>query len=293
MTTPTLPGLDLELRITGDRVVVWQGGAATADVPVEQLVRAIHAAGAPSAKPEAKTEVAAEVIPRSVRIWERRRDATAVAVELPPQTRRVRWLSDGSKVPFGRKARYDSYFVAFPYVVLLLVFRGGSLTGLQQLYYRTAPLGIGGDDALLLPNLYNVAQGYGQRCWLCLQHAPDVTGLAWQEKLDAIVEHTFAAAFNRSSEMHEGNSYWTPEEAVDPRVAGMKAWHEATRENPRFPLEVAWKPAETTARGELLRMLEQVVAAPVLQDATALASLLTSRPRGRKRRPKTPEDPIA
>jgi hypothetical protein len=204
-----------------------------------------------------------------------------VALEVRPHARTVRWIATDSKTPFGPGARYNRYFLAFPYVVLLLVLRRGSLTGWQQLYYRCAPLDAG--DELLLPNLYNVAQGYEQRCWVCLANMPDVGRLAWPAKLHSIIDHVFTAAWNRSSEVHEGNSYFSAMRTVDARVATPEAWQEATQQNPRFPLDVKWTSAKTTVGEELRRMLDHVVAPAAIASTEDLVALLTA-PSGRRRR---------
>jgi hypothetical protein len=255
-----------EIRIAGDQIAVRQGTKQLTVAPLSQVIDFIDGAG--SGREEF------EVQPRGARIVQRRRNAVAMALEIAPHTRRVRWLADDSKVPFGPGASYSEYFVSFPFILLLLVFRGGSLTGQQQLYYRTESLDRG--DDLRLPNLYNVAEGYGQRCWVCLQHVPDVGEMEWSVKIATIVDHIFGAAFNRSSEEHEGNSYWSAHTAVDPRVASMKAWQEATRADRRVALSLPWKPAGTTATQELRSMLDEVERPRRIATATDLAGIVSA-----------------
>ena len=254
-----------EIQIVGDRVTLRQGSQPLVAATLPDVLREL-------ARSSERTP-SCGILPRDVRLWCERGDATAVVVEVPPHARTVRWLVDGSRAAYGRGARYAQYFLAFPYVELLLVFRRGGLTGLQQLYYRRAPLGADGE--LLLPNLYNVAQGYGQRCWVCLANLRDLSGESWPDKVYAVTDHVFAAAFNRSSDVHEGNSYWTAMRDVDPRVASLDAWQEATRQNPRFAIEVPWKAAGTTVTAELSAMLDRVVAPLAVSTATDLAGVVT------------------
>jgi hypothetical protein len=258
-----------EIHIRGEQVEVRHGKQQLATARLDQVIDAIDNA--------ADGTAAFDVWPLGARIVATRRSAVAMALELAPHSRRVRWLSDQSKKPFGKGAKYDDYFVSFPYVVLLLVFKGGSLTGEQQLYYRSESLDHG--EELLLPNLYNVAEGYGQRCWVCLQHAPDVTPLSWSEKIRVIGEHVFSAAFNRSSEEHEGNSYWSAHEAVDPRVESMEKWQAETIANRRVALDIAWRPAGTTASEELRSMLDRVVRPRSLSTATEFAGVVSTASR--------------
>ena len=256
-----------EIRITGAKVRVKQGNTKLADLTIEKFVDTIYR--------ESERACRFEIRPQSARIWEVRGNAVAAAFELPPHARTVRWLADDSKSPYGAKASYRNYYVSFPYIVLLVVFRGGALTGQQQLYYRTEPLG--GDEELKLPNLYNVAEGYDQRCWVCLQQLDDLSELGWPLKVSRIVDHVFSAAFNRSSEEHEGNSYWTRQQSIDPRVASMKAWEEASREDRRVGLAVPWESAGTTASAELRRMLDSVVSPRRIRSSAQLAALLSTR----------------
>jgi hypothetical protein len=253
-----------ELTIVGDRVILRDGDGIMLEVPLARVVDEIAHAG--------DRQPSCQILPVGTRRLMERRDLTALAVELPPQARMVRWLADGSRMRYGRRAVYQRYFLAFPYIELLLVFRGGALTGYQQLYYRTASIEQGED--LLLPNLYNVADGYGQRCWLCLVNVPDVTRLSWPEKIDAVVEHVFGAAFNQSSEMHEGNSYWGAMRDLDPRLASPEAWQEATRANQRFVLEVPWRAAHTTVTAELRAMLDHIEPAAPVETAADLSNFL-------------------
>jgi hypothetical protein len=273
---------DPEIRIVDGRVAFRNLGKTMAEVPLDAFVREIAVAS--------DRRPALGILPPRIRFCCERRDAMAVVIEVEPQARTVSWLTDESKAPFGRGASYRRYFLSFPYIILLVVFRSGGITGFQQLYYRTAPLGgertthHREDEELLLPNLYNVAEGHGQRCWLCLQFLPDVSRMPWPEKIDAIVDHVFSASFNQSSERHEGNSYWGSTREIDPRVQTLEAWEKATRENHRFALEVPWKPAGETATGVLMGMLDRVAEPFRPSRATDLAGLLSLASRPRKRR---------
>jgi hypothetical protein len=253
-----------ELSIVDRRVILRDGEGVVLEAPLSRVLEELNRAG--------DRQPSCQILPAGVRTWIERRDISAVAIELPPQARMVRWLADGSRVRYGHRAVYKRYFLSFPYIELLLVFRRGTLTGYQQLYYRTASIEQGED--LLLPNLYNVAEGYGQRCWLCLANLRDVTRLPWPAKINAVVEHVFGAAFNQSSEVHEGNSYWGAMRELDRRLASPEAWQEATRANPRFALDVAWRPAHTTVTAELVAMLDKIEAPVRVETAADLSNIL-------------------
>lgn len=256
-----------EIRIIGRRVAGRVGRKQVVETPLEEFLLAIE-------RSVGERREKLEIRPKGVRLWTESRDTVGLALELAPHARTVRWLADDSKAPFGMNARYESYYVSFPWIVMLLVFQHGELTGEQQLYYRRESLDTG--DELLIPNLYNVARGYGQQCWLCLQKVGELASLPWPAKINKIINHTFSAGFNKSAERHEGNSYWSPTNAVDPRVATMALWQEAARANRRFVLDLPWRPAGTTARMELERMLDRAAPPRRLESSTELFPLLYS-----------------
>ena len=93
----------------------------------------------------------------------------------------------------------------------------------------------------------------------------------------------FSAAFNRSAEEHEGNSYWSSHGAVDPRVATLEDWEKASRDDPRFALEVNWRPSGLRVAAELERMLDRVMKPQRPVDVAVLTNLMV-RASGRMRR---------
>ena len=261
-----------QLLIAADTVTLRQGKKTCLTAPVAAVVAQIRRAvgQAPSCG----------VLPEGVRLWQERGEATGVAIEIPPHARTVRWATnDPAASSWPCEAHYRDFFISFPYVVLLVIFTRGRLIGRQQLYYRRAPLTEGED--LLLPNLYNVANAYGMRCWVCLQALGTLGSSPWPAKIRAVTDHVFTAAFNHSAALSEGNSYWRSMPPADPRVASMEAWQDATRANPRFALEVNWPAAKTTANKELEKMLDHVAACRVPATATDLAGLLTRARRAR------------
>jgi hypothetical protein len=240
--------VDLRIEISGDEAVCYQNGQPAFAAPLKDLAAALGAWGDSVFSPER--------IPDGVRFACRRGQVTVIVMEDLPQLRTVRWLVDESPTPFGRDAVYRTARLAFPFVILVVAFRAGGLSGFQQCFFRTGRLETL-DDPLLLPNLYNVADGYRQRCWLCLAHIRhDLAPLSWNEKVETIRRHMWDASFNRSSDVHEGMSYWKAMRGLDPRVASLDAWEEASRRDPFFPLHVKWQAAGCTVRDVVNAMLE-------------------------------------
>jgi hypothetical protein len=215
-----------------------------------------------------------EALPEGVRFVRRRGEAVVLVLEEAPQVRTVQWLTEESSVPFGKGAIYRTARLAFPFVIAVLAFREGGLTGYQQCFYRTQAL-VRLSDPLLLPNLYNVADGYGQQCWLCLANLRgDLRPLSWNDKVREIRRHFWGAAFNRSSEIHEGMSYWSASRKIDRRVETLEAWEQATRDDPFFPLHVPWKPSGKTI-GDVIEEIIGRVSPPPPTTIAQLAQVLT------------------
>jgi hypothetical protein len=263
--------MDLRIEIGTDQVECRQDGTRAFAAPLKEFLAALDERADVLPLPEA--------IPEGVRFVRRRGNAVVLVIEEKPQQRTVRWLSDESSTPFGKGAIYRTARLAFPFVVAVLAFRGGALTGQQQCFYRVEPLRRL-SDPLLLPNLYNVAAAYGQQCWLCLANLrTDLRPLSWNDKVREIRRHLWGAGFNRSSEIHEGMSYWTTMRKVDRRVETIETWEEASREDPFFPLKVAWRPAGRTVGDVINEMIGRVGPPPVVTVAQVaqVLSLLAAR----------------
>ncbi len=257
--------MNSRIEVVGEKVVYKQDGREVMAVPVADFLKQVVEQGDQRPLPEA--------IPEGVRFIHRRGDAAVVVIEEKPQLRTVRWLADSSSAPYGQKAVYRMTRLAFPFVVIMVALRNGGLTGQQQCFYRTAPLQRL-SDPLLYPNLYNVANGYGQVCWLCLANLKkDLTPLSWEEKVREIRNHVWGAGFNQSSEMHEGMSYWQTMRRVDQRVGSLSAWEEASKRDPFFTLQVKWQPVGKNVGDVAEQMLSAIVPARKLTSAQELAQL--------------------
>lgn len=258
--------MDIRLEIVDQRVVCKQGGREALSAPLAEFLLELLR--------RADIQLLPDAIPDGVRFVRRRGEVAVLVIEEQPQVRTVRWLADDSPAPAGRGARYRVARLAFPFVVLILAFRRGGLTGYQQCFYRTSSLR-SPQDLLYLPNLYNVASAYHQTCWLCLANLKDdLTGLLWEERVRTIRKHFWGAAFNGSAETHEGNSYWGVMRGLDPRVASLEAWERATREDPFFPLKVRWRPAGKAVGQVMAEMLQATAPGGLPASATEAAALL-------------------
>lgn len=242
--------MDRSLIIREDQIA-WTDNQADA-VPLGQYAKTLVQF--------AERGEADEPIPRGVRFLVHRQPATLVVIEEPPHVRTVQWIEDESAEPFGDGAAYRRVSLAFPYVVILAVFLHGRLTTNTQCFYRTAPIERR-DDRLYIPNLYNVDVRDDFPCWLCLKKLDGlVRSHSWSKKVDTIRRHFWGATFNRSASPAPGTGYWWKMKALDPRISSLDRWETASRENPLFPLHVAWTPIDDTLGDTMDHMLNQVVA---------------------------------
>jgi hypothetical protein len=269
--------MDLRIEIVGEQAVCKQDGTKAFAAPLKDFLAAL--------KDQIDLTPLPEAIPEGVRFVRKRGDAVVLVIEEHPQLRTVQWLADESSAPFGKGAIYRTAQLAFPFIVAVLAFRGGGLTGYQQCFFRTAPLNHL-SDPLYLPNLYNVAVGYGQQCWLCLANLKtDLRPLSWNEKVREIRRHLWGAGFNRSSEVHEGMSYWTKMRSIDRRFETLEKWEQASREDAFFPLGIAWKPAGRTVGDVVEEMIAWVAPPPPTTVAQWVQTLSVLTAQGAKRAP--------
>jgi hypothetical protein len=214
-----------------------------------------------------------KLVPPGVRLLIERGSTAALVIEMPPAPRAVRWIADDSPADCGPEATMREYRLAFPWTVLIVVLSGGELTQVQQAFYRTKPLA-GLDDELCYTNLLNVARGYDLESWVCLVNLMSrLGGLDWGRRVRAITEHFWHAAFTRSSEVHEGNSWWSAG-AVDPRLTSPEAWAAATAADPYFVLGVPWRKAPQRLGATVAAMLDRVAPWRPVESVEQVVTLL-------------------
>jgi hypothetical protein len=268
---PLIPLAEEIIEIAGQEVTLKRGRAivvkaALADF-LDSLAQQQSCATFPDGSP----------LPDGVRFVHQRGTATVVVLELFPQVREVQWISNLSPQPFGPRTQYEPVTLAFPYIVIFVLFQSGCLTGFQQLFYRAEAIS-SENDALFFPNLLNVSEGYGQKCWLCLANMTDVSQLPWNKKVHKVLEHVWEAGFNKSSEHFEKNSYWqkTTAARLDLRLNSVESWQAATKEDPLFMLKVKWKPAGLTVGQVVESMLAAGYGAAAIKSSSDLITLICS-----------------
>ena len=272
----SVPAARSAIEIAESSAVWRRDGRTMGSTPVRHLLDRVVATGSGPAT--------WRIHPPNVRLMAERAGGTVVGVvvEMPPGPRMVKWIADDSPDAFGTDARYCQRRLSFPWVVLFLVFRDGMLTGMQQAFFRSAPIE-SLDDHLSFTCLLNCAQApayENQESWVCLValNNRSLRRLSWAARMKAITDHFWHAAFNRSAEMHEGNSYWESAGSIDARLASADAWEEATRTDPYFALQVRWRRASRTVGATLEYMLDRVAPWQPVERLEQLVTLMQLEP---------------
>jgi hypothetical protein len=176
------------------------------------------------------------VLPAGVRWLCQRKDLLNLVVEHPPQSRTLQ-VAGGKKGDFD----YAAYQLAFPYIIYLFTFYRGDFEEMKM-FYRSAPL-TAQEDLLYhtnLPNVRGEPGHYGSQR-VCLRYRPEMLeGVPLVKAVPALIEFFWTTGFNQDIT----HSAFERAQTRDPRISSLKAWEEATREDPLFPLEINWEPAE-------------------------------------------------
>jgi hypothetical protein len=135
------------IEIREKKVFLYRDGSPPTlnrEVPIEDFLREVTAS---ARRPGRGHHL---LLPPGTRIAKLEGTVNVLCLEQPPQLRLIRW----SDAAMGKGGDYQTYRLAFPYIVYLFLFFTGSFEDMR-VYYRTAPLQ-GPNDALLMPNLWNV-----------------------------------------------------------------------------------------------------------------------------------------
>lgn len=189
------------------------------------------------------------VLPPGTRIIKVDGTATVCCVEQPPQVRLIRW----SATQMGKGGEYQTYRLAFPYVVYLFLFFQTTFEDMR-VFYRTAPLE-SPNDTLLMSNLWNVQSDPTKpsSCRACLRGRPeDLWDRPFVQQITMLLDFFWSTGFNTDI---VGNCFERAK-TLDTRVASLKAWETASQTDPLFPLHIPWEILELKV-GEVIDHLAE------------------------------------
>lgn len=215
------------------------------------------------------------LLPPGTRIAKLEGAVNVLCIEQPPQVRLIRW----SDAHMGKGGQYQTHRLAFPYIVYLFLFFQGSFEEMR-VYYRTAPLQ-GPDDVITMPNLWNVQADPAKpsACRACLRgRSLDMWGAPLAEQVRALLDHFWSTGFNTDI---EGNCFERAR-GLDPRIASLEAWEDASEADPLFPLTLNWEQIGPTVGGVMDRLAESgPQPRQAIAEASDLADLIYRIPEGK------------
>jgi hypothetical protein len=285
-----------KVTIEGTSAQVVSPEGTTGSIELVDLIRCLDRQGMSTGRVVLPDGVKAVLSSGSLTIW---------VHQTPPRVHNLKWIAADSPVPFGKGAKYRSVRIALPYLIVLAVFAPREqpqvISDANECFFRTDPL-TSLDDPLLYPALLNcskfaMAEGH-PLAWICTQHLNRRALLQEKDEnrrmhkgLGLILQCLLGTGFNHSSEFHEGTSWYTESSSVDPRIATIEAWEEATRQNSLFAQEVPWLPTGLTAMEVIQRIFRNHhVDQPAIRTAGDLARIICNHQRPSGGEPATGEE---
>jgi hypothetical protein len=171
--------------------------------------------------------------------------------QTPPRIWHMKWIKADSPKEYGQGTTYRNVRIALPYIIVFAVFQGdGQLMHCNECFFRNEPLN-DLSDMLLYPALLNCSEFHvkeGQALsWICTQHVQPAAVLKepdlnkrMRQGLKTLLHCLCETGFNRSSEKHEKSSWFSNSVGVDPRIATVEKWQDASAKDPLFVLDVPW-----------------------------------------------------
>lgn len=204
-------------------------------------------------------------LPDGIKFYEWRDPFFLVVHQHPPFCRSLRWITDDSPADYGPGTQYRKVRLSVPYAITFAMYfyRGGKLflTGANELYFRNEPLK-SKNDKLCFPALLNVSAiktPERTRSWICTQHLHNTPDMDWTTQLGNLISHTWDGAFNRSSERHEGASFYGESQGVHEDLHPVERWEAASRHDDAFALSVPWMPAKHKVGDLMDCMMDEIV----------------------------------
>ena len=290
---------DFTITIRGNRVEAVSPEQQTATMPVEELRERM-------VPQDRGTGDAA--LPAGMKFIRSRGRVVVWVHETPPQVWNLKWIKASSKKAFDG-ASYRNVIISLPYIVVVAAFVPRpdgfhTLSDSNECFFRTAPLDLYDKDELYVPALLNCslfASPHGKKkigvdgrsvVWICTQNL-DRAAFSREPHPDrrmmtefrCLMDTLLSTGFNYSSEHHEFASGFTESLKIDPRISGIEAWEQATRDDAEFALTVPWLRTGYTVKEVVNRIFKHCGAGrDLVRSAHDIARILF-RQNARKRKP--------
>lgn len=260
-----MPEPEETIEITGRSVRLHRSPRDRADVPDRQVSLSDFLMEIAASTPQRFLRQI-PLLPPGARWAIVRGPSLVIAVEHPPQVRRVAW----SEKTLDEPGSYRHSTLAFPYAVYVLLFHHGSFEEMR-LYYRTAPLA-SEEDPLYMPNLWNIAASESPlaKCRVCLRGRPPFDDLMVAAQAKTAIEFFWSAGFNLDIE----SNCFRRATVLDGRVRTLDDWEIATAADPLFPLSIQWEDTGLSLRRAGEHLLDWRDAERPVENASDLADLL-------------------
>lgn len=171
--------------------------------------------------------------------------------QTPPSMQRLKWVKRDEHDPDeGKGGKFKEVNLALPYVTIMAAIgKQGMVLGSNECFFSNWPIKTLG-DRLCYPALLNCSkwqQPTGNALsWICTQWLSQKNKSDLNSQLRHSVQELFACllgtGFNYSSEMNEGNSWFTATQKakVHPDIVTVAKWEKRSKKEPMFVLDVPW-----------------------------------------------------
>jgi hypothetical protein len=252
-------GASESVVIEGNTVRATTPEGVVARVPLAQLLEQVSAV---------RMTTGDVVLPTGVRAVASRGPLTIWVHEKPPHIASFKWITNDSPSNYGSGTKYKIVKIALPYTIVFAVFTGNGQLGGNECFFRTEPLE-SLDDELCYPGLLNCSafaepgkeREGGSLSWICTQHLkydglPKDRNAQMQELLTRLLHCLHETGFNRSSESHEGASWYGHSAKRIKEISSVEKWEENTKKDPLFVLDLPWLKTGKTVRTMLDRLFK-------------------------------------
>jgi len=231
------------------------------------------------------------ILPGAVKVVRSRGHVTVLVLEKPPSLQRLKWIAPDSRARYGPGTTYRDVTLALPYLAVLAVFTTGETgrftlsSASNECFFRNEPI-TSFDDALCFPALLNCSKFRVQEghplAWICTQYLrrdvieqENELNARMRSGLKELLHCLLETGFNYSSEAHEGSSWYTESRKVDPRLATVEAWAEASAKDAFFATTLPWLKTGLSLGQVIERIFRNLRATqPAVRTASDLARII-------------------